>query len=79
MERAWDPEVTKYFRKIMNTVSVGLSWLLSAMTAGIYFRLAYDRPVIYLIIYWVIVLVTLVLLIRYFYRTWRKGSVKRET
>lgn len=72
MERAWDPQVTKFFRKIINTVSIGLFWLLSAMTAGIYFKLAYGRPLVYMMIYWTIVVVTLFLLIRYFYKTWKR-------
>ncbi|MCR6720185.1 MAG: hypothetical protein NVV59_07730 [Chitinophagaceae bacterium] len=76
MERAWDPQVTKFFRKIINTVSIGLFWLLSAMTAGIYFKLAYGQPLVYVVIYWVIVVVTLFLLLRYFYKTWKRDKAK---
>jgi hypothetical protein len=74
MERSWDPDVKKFFVRIINTISMGLIWLLSAITAGLYFRLAYvdGRPAIWTIIYWVLVLVSLLLLIRYFYKLWKK-------
>lgn len=38
-----DPEVKKYFRKIMNSFSVGLLWLISFTTAGIFFQLGFVR------------------------------------
>jgi hypothetical protein len=74
MEQGWDPEVKKYFRKIISTFSFGLLWLMSAVTAGLYFGLAYrnDIPVIYNILFYTCFLSALILLIRYFYRLWRK-------
>jgi len=38
MEQGWDPEVTKYFRKIINTIFIGLLWLMAVLTAGLYYR-----------------------------------------
>lgn len=74
MESGWDPEVKKYFRKILNSISMGLIWMMSMVTAGIYFQLAYSdgRPVIYTILFYIVLLVTLAMLIFYFYKTWRK-------
>ena len=74
MESGWDPEVKKYFRKILNSISMGLIWMMSMVTAGIYFQLAYSdgTPVIYTILFYIVLLVTLAMLILYFYKTWRK-------
>ncbi len=74
MEQGWDPEVKRYFRKILNTISVGLFWMMSAATAGFYFGLAVPEGRIRLgnIIYYVVLLATLGLLIAYFYKLWNK-------
>ena len=74
MERGWDPDIKKYFVKILNSISVGLIWMMTMVTAGIYFQLAYvgDKPPIYTIIFYVVLVVSLLLLIRYYYRMWGK-------
>jgi hypothetical protein len=74
MEQGWDPEVSRFFRKIINSISFGLVWLMSAVTAGFYFGLAYraDIPVIYIILFYAALLLTFLLLLRYLYRLWKK-------
>jgi hypothetical protein len=74
MEQGWDPEVRKFFRKILNSISFGLLWMMSMVTAGIYFQLAYSggKPVIYTIIFYVVMMGSLAALLWYFYRTWKK-------
>jgi hypothetical protein len=74
MESGWDPEVKKYFQKIISTISFGLLWLMSAVTAGLYFGLAYrkDISVIYVILFYVLLSASLFLLLRYFYRLWKE-------
>jgi Na+/H+-dicarboxylate symporter len=72
MEQGWDPEVKKYFQKILNTIGYGLLWLMAALTAGLYFGLAYHADILYSIIFYVVFVVSLFLLIRYYYRIWRK-------
>lgn len=74
MEQGWDPEVKRYFRKILNTISVGLSWMMAAATAGFYFGLAVPEGNLRLgnIIYYVMLLATLGLLIAYFYKLWSR-------
>ena len=69
----WDPEVKKFFVRTLNTISMGLIWLLTAITAGLYFKLAYpgDHLLVFTILYWLLFVVTLVLLIRYLLRLWR--------
>jgi hypothetical protein len=73
MESGWDPEVKKYFRKIINSIFLGMMWLMSGVTAGLYFGLAYrnDVSLIYNILYYVFLAGSLALLLRYLYRTWK--------
>jgi hypothetical protein len=74
MESGWDPEVKKFFRKIINSISLGLLWLMAMVTAGIYFQLGFfdGRPIIYTILFYLVLVITLLLLLRYFQRTWKK-------
>jgi membrane protein YdbS with pleckstrin-like domain len=74
MEQGWDPNVKKYLRKVLNTISICLLWLMACATAGIYFELGYSagKPVIYTILFYAAMLVTLLLLIRYLYNTWKE-------
>jgi len=74
MEQGWDPEVKKYFRKILNTISFGLIWIMTMSALGLYFGLAYlgNRPVIYTILFYCFMATTLLFLIRYFYNLWKK-------
>ncbi len=72
-QRNWDPGVKKFFLKILNSVSLGLFWMMACATAGIYYKLGYfnGQPVIYNILFYAGMLGTLLLLIRYLYRNWK--------
>jgi hypothetical protein len=74
MEQGWDPDVKKYLRKVMGSLSWGLLWLIACATAGIYYELGYraGKPVIYTILFYTGMLISLLFLIRYFYNTWKK-------
>jgi hypothetical protein len=72
MESGWDPQVKKFFIKIINTVSYGLLWLMACATAGLYFQLGYGRG-IYTVIFYLMMAITLFLLLRFFYKTWKKN------
>lgn len=72
MEQGWDPEVKKYFQKIMNTIALGLFWLMAVLTAGLYFGLAYHPTTLYSVLFYIGFAVSLFLLLRYYYRIWRK-------
>ena len=74
MERGWDPDVKKYLKKLMGSISFGLLWLMAGVTAGIYYELAYSngKPVIYTVLFYAGMLISLLLLIRYLYHTWKK-------
>jgi hypothetical protein len=74
MEQGWDPEVKKYFQKIISSFSFGLLWIMAAVTAGLYYGLAYrsDISVVYVILFYVAFSVSLFFLLKYFYRLWKK-------
>ena len=67
-----DPEVAKYFKKILNSLFSGLMWLFINITAGIYFELAYSNyyPSIVHILFFVWLAGSLALLLWYYYRVW---------
>ena len=73
-ERGWDPEIKKYFRKIIGSFTYGLLWIMSCATAGIYYKLGYrdGKPLIYTILFYAGMLITLLALLRYLYNTWKK-------
>lgn len=75
MEQNWDPGVKKFFVKILNSISLTICWMMAAVLAGIYYELgdANGKPVIYTIIFYVATLLTLLLLIRYLYKTWKSS------
>jgi hypothetical protein len=71
MEQGWDPEVTKFFRKIINTIAYGLLWLMAVLTAGLYLELAYHSKTVYVVLFYTGLVISLGLLIRYYYRIWK--------
>lgn len=74
MEQGWDPEVKKYLRKVLYSVMLGLSWMMACVTAGIYFHLGYlnSNPILYPIIFYSCMFISLGLLLRWYYLTWKK-------
>jgi hypothetical protein len=75
MESGWDPEVKKFFVKILNTVSLGLMWMMLMVTIGLYFGLAYHvegRSFIYTIVFYIFMVASLLFLVRHFYKLWKK-------
>ena len=74
MEQGWDPDVKKFFRKILYSVFYALLWMIACSTAGIYYQLAYrnGQPLIYTIFFYIGMAITLALLLRWYYRTWKK-------
>jgi hypothetical protein len=74
MESGWEPDVKGFLLKILNSISLVLLWLIACATAGIYFELGYTngKPLIYTIIFYTVMAVTLFLLLRRLYKTWKK-------
>src|SRR5687768_1238484 len=68
-----DPAVKKYFRKIVNSFVAGLVWLMTMAMSGIYYQLAVVQGELrwYNILFYTVFVVTLIWLIRYFYRSWK--------
>lgn len=75
MEQGWDNDVKDFFVKILNSVAITLLWALSAVTAGLYFKLAIpgSTSTTVTIIFYILLAVTFLGLVRYLYRTWRKA------
>lgn len=71
-----DSDVKVYFRKIMKSFSAGLLWLMVFATAGLFFKLGYLNKGWhwYNILFYVLMVLTFGLLLRFFYRVWRKKS-----
>jgi hypothetical protein len=67
-----DPEVARYFRKIIRSLFAGLLWLFINITAGIYFELAYSSRYsgAVHILFFVWLFLSLAVLLWYYYRIW---------
>ena len=70
----FDPEVAKYFKKIINSFSYGFLWLLTIVTSGIYFQLAIINGSIhwYNVVFYICLLLSLLVLLRYYYKIWKE-------
>jgi hypothetical protein len=75
-ERGFDKEIRKYFRKVIYSISWGLILLMSALTLGIYHKLAFigPNPVWYNILFYSFFLAGLIAFIFYLIRTWKNGG-----
>ncbi len=74
MEQGWDNDVKDFFVKILNSVALTLLWALAGVTAGLYFELAIlgNKPLAGTIIFYILLAVTFLGLVRYLYKTWKK-------
>jgi hypothetical protein len=68
-----DPEMKRLFRKIVKSFSFGALWLLSITTLGLFFKLGVVTDSIrwYNILFYFILIGTLFLLLRYYYKAWK--------
>lgn len=73
MESGWDPDVKKFLVKVLNSISLVLLWMIAAATTGIYFQLGFinNGHLIYTIIFYAVLTLTLFLLLRYLYKIWK--------
>jgi len=73
MSQGMDPEVKKYFRKIIYSLSFGLLWMTLNVMAGIYwgFGLIEGHLKFSNLLFFCWMLASLGLLLYYYYRTWR--------
>ena len=72
-----EPEVKRFLQKVVWTLSGALLWLTSNMFFGVYKELAFPpgKPGLWNILFYVFALVTLILLILYFFRLWRNEEL----
>lgn len=77
MERGWDPEIKSFFKKLINSISLGLLWLLTGLTAGLYHGLAFKGGIAGILFY-VVMLVLLGLYIRTMIRTWKPEKIPND-
>ena len=70
MEQGWDPQVSRFFARIINALAWTLVWMIASATAGFYFGLAFPErfPLWARMIYYVGVATALFMLIRYLNR-----------
>jgi hypothetical protein len=68
-----EPEVREFLKKIVQSIFLGLFWLLINMTLGIYFELLFvdGRLRLSNIIFYLFFIGSLVLLIRFYIKTWK--------
>jgi hypothetical protein len=69
-----DPEVARYFRKILRSLFAFLMWLFINITAGIYFKVAYGKNYSSFVhtMFFVWLIISLGLLLWYLYKIWNK-------
>ncbi len=69
-----EPEVKNFLKKIFLSFFFGLIWLMLNMTMGIYFGLLFitDRVTIGNIVFYMFAIISLILLIWFYYKTWSK-------
>jgi hypothetical protein len=72
-EYGLDPQTKRYFKKIAYSYTWGLLWMMFVAFFGLYFGLFYISRGVTLvnIIFFAVVLITFLVLVRYLYRTWR--------
>ncbi len=72
--RGMDPEVKRYFQKIINSFSFGIMWLMTVAIAGLFFHLGLVQNGVrwYNVVFYAFALVSFLALMYYFYKTWSK-------
>ena len=75
MEDNSEPNIVQFLVKILNSIAMTLAWIIAGATAGIYYKLGYTngKPLIYTILFYAGMLISLFFLIRYLYKIWKNG------
>ena len=73
MNTGMDPEVKRYFKKIINTFSISFLWLLSVTTLGFYFSGAIIGNSLrwFNIVFYLFFLLSFSALLRYYFKAWK--------
>lgn len=69
-----EPEVKDFLKKVLQSVFTGLLWMMINMIAGIYFGWMFinDKFSVGNIIFYTFLIVSLLLLIRFYYKIWKQ-------
>ncbi|MBS1597124.1 MAG: hypothetical protein JST75_02790 [Bacteroidetes bacterium] len=69
-----EPEVKDFLKRVVSSLFLGLLWLLFNMTLGIYFGLLFvvEKITIGNIIFYLFAIISLALLVWFYYKTWKK-------
>jgi hypothetical protein len=69
-----EPEAQDFLKKIAWSVFYGIAWMMINMTFGIYLRLFFIEGKIRItnILFYIFFLITLIALVRFYYRTWKQ-------
>jgi hypothetical protein len=69
-----EPEVKDFLKKVIQSVFLGLLWMMVNMIAGIFFGLMFinDRVSAGNIIFYIFLTLSLAGLLFFYYRTWKK-------
>ena len=73
MSSGWDDGVRQFFGKILNSVALGLLWMMTAAITGIYFEFGFlDRKPVYIpVIFYSLLLISFIFLIRHLVKKWK--------
>lgn len=71
--QGWDPEVRDFFRKILNSFGVFVTWLLFVSTLGLFMRMGYINGKWHWqnTVFYVFFLVSFSFVLLFLFRTWR--------
>ena len=74
MPQGMEPEAKKYLFKVLNSLCFGLLWLTLNVLGGLYWGYAIieDRLSIFNILFFAWFVLSLVALLYYYYRLWKK-------
>jgi hypothetical protein len=69
-----EPDVKDFLQRIIKSIFLGLIWIMLNSTIGIYFGLMFvnDKITIGNILFYIFFIGSLALLIRFYYRIWKK-------
>ena len=76
MPQGMEPEVKKYLRKILNSLCVGLAWLAINVLMGLYWEWGIIKGKLGIgnILFFLWFLLSIALLLWYYYKTWKNSS-----
>jgi hypothetical protein len=71
--QGWDPEVRQYFRKILNSFGVFVTWLLFVSTLGLFMRMGYINGKWHWqnTVFYAFFLISFSFVLLFLFRTWR--------